>query len=231
MPMTGELERYLEKHGLREKLEQSLLPIFRAKSLPSNPFTGLVAMFSEFEILCKARLLFDEIDIDGSGTIDRNELYAKLKADGQLEELLGRKDIDGEGLAGAKAMGRVMVQLNTNTGGLGEGVGSISWPELEAAVQHAHLMVRAKAIFEKMDTDGSGSLEKAEVVAKLKADSELEVLLRREEVSATGGLAGVKAVGRVLVQLDTDAGLMGEGVGKIGWKEFEAAVVAAQKAK
>lgn len=126
-------------------------------------------------------------------------------------------------------MGRVMVDLNTNTDGLGEGVGSITWPEMEAAVHQAQLMVRAKALFDSMDTDKSGSLDRTEIFAKLKADSELEVLLRRDEVTGANGLAGAKAMGRVLVSLDTDAGLMGEGVGKIDWPEFEAAVKAAQQ--
>ena len=104
MPSLDEVEAYLQRFGMREKLEEALLPIYRAKTLPTNPFTGLVAAFTEFEILCKAKLIFDQMDADKSGTIDRKELCAKLQADGELEALLGRKDIKGEGLSAAKAV-------------------------------------------------------------------------------------------------------------------------------
>ena len=41
------------------------------------------------------RVLFDKMDKDRSGTIDRKELGAKLKADGELEQLLGLADAQG----------------------------------------------------------------------------------------------------------------------------------------
>ena len=49
----------------------------------------------------KAFGLFDRIDGDGSGTIDREELMRKLQADGQLEELLGAKAFGGLDIAEA----------------------------------------------------------------------------------------------------------------------------------
>ena len=42
-----------------------------------------------------ARAVFDSIDTDGSGSVTRVELAAKLKADGELEALLGKKDTAG----------------------------------------------------------------------------------------------------------------------------------------
>jgi Ca2+-binding EF-hand superfamily protein len=48
----------------------------------------------------KAYGLFDRIDVDGSGFVDKDELLSKLKLDGELEELLGAKRW---GLAEAKA--------------------------------------------------------------------------------------------------------------------------------
>jgi hypothetical protein len=43
----------------------------------------------------QVQAIFHEIDRDGSGTIDRKELAAKLKADGELEALLGEADAKG----------------------------------------------------------------------------------------------------------------------------------------
>jgi len=41
--------------------------------------------------VAKAAGLFDKIDVDKSGAIDKRELMAKLRSDGELEELLGAK--------------------------------------------------------------------------------------------------------------------------------------------
>ena len=64
-----------------------------------------------------------------------------------------------------------------------------------------------KELFESIDTDGSGSITKEELKAKLDADTELQSLLER--VGADGQYL-------VLEQLDLD------GDGEITWMEFEA---------
>ena len=89
------------------------------------------------QTLLRARAVFDSADRDQSGSLDRAELFAKLQEDGELEALLSIKDIKGEGLAGAKAMGKVLVKLSTSDGSLGANVGKVSWKEFEAAVKAA----------------------------------------------------------------------------------------------
>ena len=82
------------------------------------------------------RQLFDQM-AGPDGVVDRTELNAKLKADSEIEELLGHKDTNGVGLSGARAMGRVMVLFDTDKGDMGSGVGKITWPEFEAAFKKA----------------------------------------------------------------------------------------------
>ena len=82
------------------------------------------------------RQIFDQM-AGPDGVVDRTELNAKLKADSEIEELLGHKDTNGVGLSGARAMGRVMVLFDTDKGDMGSGMGKITWPEFEAAFKKA----------------------------------------------------------------------------------------------
>ena len=66
--------------------------------------------------------------------------YTKLRADDEIETLLNMKAIDGDGLPAAKAMGRLLVSMDTDAGtsSMGDGLGLISWDEFEAAVRKAN---------------------------------------------------------------------------------------------
>ena len=134
-----DFHEYLLEYGIREKIEAVLTKLIKMDELPDNPFSTFVEAFTEHELMCRARLIFDEIDEDESGFLDRTELFKKLKADDEVETLLGRKDITGDGLPAAKAMGRLLVSLDTDAeDGMGEGMGKISWAEFEAAVKKAN---------------------------------------------------------------------------------------------
>lgn len=54
-----------------------------------------------------------------------------------MEALLGIKDIKGEGLLGAKAMGKVLMKLSTDDGEMGEKMNKVSFSEFETAVKAA----------------------------------------------------------------------------------------------
>lgn len=128
-------QAYLAQHGIREKLETALTELIASETLPENPFAALVETFSRHELMCRARLVFDRMDVDRSGSIDRKELFAKLRADDEVECLLKRQAVGGEGFAAAKAMGRLLVSLDSDAGdGMGVGLGLISWGEFESAV-------------------------------------------------------------------------------------------------
>lgn len=157
----AEVRAYLEKHSISQKLEQALSGIVKGAVLPANPFSLLAAEFKFHEAMTRAKLVFDAADVDGSGELDRAELFAKLKADDEIESLLGRSDIpDGTGLAGVKAMGRILVSLSSDDDDMGMGLSKVTWESFEAAVRTAQTLVRAKAVFEAADTDGSGTLDR-----------------------------------------------------------------------
>jgi len=170
----------------------------------------------------RTKVLFDEVDVSGTGSVSRSELFAKLKADKQLELLLDMKDVSGKGMLGVIKMGAVLKKLDS------DGDGSISWAEFEVAFGEPNvdedmapaLSSRAKALFDAVDTSGTGSVSRSELFAKLKADKQLESLLDMKDVSGKGML-GVMKMGAVLKKLDSD------GDGSISWAEFEAAMLEA----
>lgn len=77
----------------------------------------------------------------------------------------------------------------------------------DADASSSELRQYLKNMFESMDVDASGELSKAELQAKLSADTELQALLEK---------AGGDGSHFVLEQLDLD------GDGMVSWQEFEA---------
>ena len=85
-----EFQSYLAQHGIREKIEDALTTIIKMHKLPENPFAILATAFDDASLMRRARLVFDAIDKDGSGTLDRKELFDKLRADNEVEQLMKR---------------------------------------------------------------------------------------------------------------------------------------------
>ena len=132
-------QAYLAQHQIRDKLEAALTELIVMDELPANPFASLVANLSQHELMCRAKIIFNAMDTDGSGMVDRAELYKKLQADDEVETLLKRKAITGDGMPAAKAMGRLLVGLDTDVGqDMGSGVANVSWNEFERAVKAAN---------------------------------------------------------------------------------------------
>jgi len=252
------------------------------KSLKSLGLAALAVSAMKDTTLGKARKIFDAVDTDGSGTITRAEFTAKLKADSELEELLGMKDIEGKGLKGAMQMGKLLKAIDSDDSPLGQD-GMLTWEEfsdyvkatleeddeeepspslktaglvslavaamqpesddedeaadkwngLLGALEFAKKMKstgdsvlgRAKQAFDAVDTDGSGTVTRAEFTEKLKADDELEQLLGKEDIAGKG-LKGAMQMGRLLKSIDGDDSPLGQD-GKITWEEFSAAVTKA----
>ena len=80
----------------------------------------------------QVQAIFHEIDKDGSGTIDRKELAAKLKADGELEALLGEADAKG-----IREVATLLRQLEEGKVLDADGDSKISLDEFERAVERA----------------------------------------------------------------------------------------------
>ena len=75
-----DFHEYLLEYGIREKIEAVLTKLIKMDELPDNPFSTFVEAFTEHELMCRARLIFDEIDEDESGTIDFEEFKAMVRA-------------------------------------------------------------------------------------------------------------------------------------------------------
>ena len=99
---------------------------------------GFVLGAAGAALLARARSVFVSADADGNGEISRPEFFAKLRADDEFEGLLNVTPINGVGVRGVKAMGKLLVELDADADdGRGEGLGSISWIEFERAVMRA----------------------------------------------------------------------------------------------
>ena len=87
---------------------------------------------------------------------------------------------------------------------------------------------RVRAIFDMMNTDGSGSIDRKELAAKLKADRELEELL---ELAEFKGFQEVVALVRKLEETGRLPGPTSDGTSKITFIEYERAVSNEAKAE
>jgi hypothetical protein len=99
-----------------------------------------LAREAEQSLVERARTIFNATDTDGNGSISRDELFAKLRADDEIEALLGKKSINTRGsIRGMKKMGRILVEFDADAQeGMGEGLNVVSWKEFEKAVRKAH---------------------------------------------------------------------------------------------
>ena len=154
--LAGTEEGEAELFTLLEPAPQAVLPVPVMASPPPAPsFSAAAVDVSEGDdekrpLLRIARRIFDSADLDGNGRLERHELFAKLKADDEIEMILGRQPIDGSKKKAFKAMGRLLVALDTDgEENMGEGLGVISWEEFEAAVLRADAKARSEAAAEE----------------------------------------------------------------------------------
>ena len=109
----------------------------------------------------------------------------------------------------AKPVPEDMLQSGGDDGSGGGGAGDQDdLDDLDdMAAGSSQLTEHLKAVFDSIDTDGSGSISKEELKKKLETDTELQTLLAN---------AGGDGSFFVLEQLDLD------GDGEVTWMEFEA---------
>ena len=112
--------------------------------------------------------IFDRIDTDRSGSVSTKELRKQLSTDPELQHMLGLKvRHPTRGLVLAVDMDSLLGGIDT------DGSGSVSWGEWRDAVTH----VSAKRVFDQVDRDGSGLVERREFAAALLKDQSVETLL------------------------------------------------------
>jgi len=86
----------LDDFGLRELRHDDYIKVGATCYMPAQRDDRLNRNeFRELVRLGRIRMIFNGMDRDGSGNVDRTELAAKLKADAELEDLLGYADVSG----------------------------------------------------------------------------------------------------------------------------------------
>eukprot|EP00900_Chrysochromulina_parva_P014015 jgi/Chrpa1/22614/Chrysochromulina_OHIO_Genome00010645-RA len=150
-----------DRQLLREQADAAtkLQAVHRGKSARRN---GVARSASQPEptrlIADRVRKLFDAIDMDGSGTIDRLELAIKLKRDAELEGILGLADAKG-----FQGVVQLLRQLEEDRLLDLDGDTKISFAEFERAVSDAakadrQLVLKAvSSLAEATDAAGSAA--------------------------------------------------------------------------
>jgi hypothetical protein len=103
----------------------------------------------------------------------------------------------------------------------------LRWPDGGSYLEHAsvrNLTTHVRALFDKMDKDRSGTIDRKELGAQLKADGELEQLLGLADAQ------GFREVVALLRRLEEGRTLDADGDSKITYEEFERAAFAAATA-
>jgi len=103
----------------------------------------------------------------------------------------------------------------------------LRWPDGGSYLEHAsvrNLTTHVRALFDKMDKDRSGTIDRKELGAQLKADGELEQLLGFADAQ------GFREVVALLRRLEEGRTLDADGDSKITYEEFERAAFAAATA-
>lgn len=145
-------------------------------SISASEFVSTMATVATGSLEEKLNFFFDMYDADGNGFLKGEELYAAMMAakgltehdydadvTSKFGELLRTLDQSGDGrIAKAELVAAVTadVQLIDSLG---------SWLNTRPDLKEAHL-VQIKALFTKLDADGSGNLQKKEIVSFCKAN-------------------------------------------------------------
>jgi Ca2+-binding EF-hand superfamily protein len=173
--------------------------------------------------------MFDMVDTDGSGEIDKAEFEAAVAAHGALgqktrtgfSQLLARQ--------GAPSWEDVLEVLDEDNNG------KVSWPEIEAFIkemeqQYGEKMPKdmkkeIKNMFDMVDTDGSGEIDKAEFEAAVAAHGALGQKTRRsfKKLVQMKAKQGAPSWEDVLSVLDTD------GSKTVSWEEIVAFIKQIEK--
>merc|ERR1719265_1836061 len=134
--------------------------------------------------------IFKEIDSDNSKTICRKEIRDKVKADGELEALLGLDDVAKMSSMKSSATSWESIFGDADADGDKE----LSFDEFKKLLfakqpkQPKQAKTAAEKIFNSIDQDGKGTLSRSEIKAKIMKDGELEALLGIDDLARLSGM-------------------------------------------
>merc|ERR1712113_1375916 len=191
-------------------------------ALPARESPVLTELSDEEKALTQLKLIFDAVDVDENSSVSKTELTAALETNQNLVALIKK--------AGLNENFYVLNQLDTNNDH------RITWAEFESnlkkeAVQEmadsghvaaAELPVeekvikRLKELFDYLDADEDGAVNKEELAAGLKEDKDEHGLMKDDSLGKLIERAGLNPYWNVLDDFDTNKD------GFISWVEFEA---------
>jgi len=182
----------------------------------------LTELSDEEKARMQLKLIFDAVDVDGNSSVSETELAAALEKDQKLVALIKK--------AGLNENYYVLNQLDTNNDQ------RITWREFESNllkeavrevadsghVAAAELPVeekvfkRLRELFDNLDANDDGAVNKEELAAGLKKDKDEHGLMKDDSLGKLIEQAGLNPYCDVLESLDTNKD------GFIAWEEFEA---------
>lgn len=147
--------------------------------------------------------MLSRADTDGDGKVSRAEFMAARTA--EMEQAFGRIDADGDGFIDAREAEQVAARMREMAGregpgrvapGRGDEAGRRPFgerPTGEMAAEGQRPEALAEQVFDRMDTDGNGTLSREEYLAG--AARLREMMMRRGGQPGLGGRAGPPAEG------------------------------------
>lgn len=106
----------------------SLLSAVASTGLRQIGITYVQPTYPDYFVIERAKFLYDELDTDRSGLVSHLELFKRLKADSEIEDLLNMADVDGRGVGGRIKMTSILSKLDQ------DGDKQITWQEFESAL-------------------------------------------------------------------------------------------------
>jgi len=191
-------------------------------AVPASANPVLTELSDEDKARTQLKLIFDAIDVDENSSVSKEELTAALEKDQNLIAFIKK--------AGMNENFYVLNQLDTNNDH------RVTWAEFESnlkkeAVQEitdsghmaaAELPVqekvfkRLKELFDNLDADEDGAVNKEELAAGLKEDKDENGLMKDDSLGKLIERADLNPYWNVLEDFDTNKD------GFISWVEFEA---------
>jgi len=193
-----------------------------AAAVPAGESPVLVERSDQEKALAQLKLIFDAIDADQSSSVSKMELTAALEKDQSLLVFIKK--------AGLNENFYVLNQLDTNSDH------RITWAEFESnlkkeAVQEVtdsgrvaaadaaveeKVLKRLRELFDNLDADDDGAVNKEELATGLRQDKDEHGLMKDDSLGKLIEQAGLNPYWDALEDLDTNQD------GKIAWEEFEA---------
>jgi len=182
----------------------------------------LTELSDEEKALTQLKLIFDAVDVDKNGSVSEMELAAALERDQSFVALVKK--------AGLNEQFYVLEQLDTNNDHritLAEFESNLKKAAVQEIAESGHMeaaelpveekaLKRLRELFDNLDANDDGTVNKEELAAGLKKDKDEHGLMKDDSLGKLIEQARLNPHWDVLEKLDTNKD------GFIAWEEFEA---------